>query len=139
MAVFLFECLVEFLKIMAKTFLIIAALNGFLAVALGAFGAHALKNKSPPDLMAVYQTAVQYHFYHVLALMLTAMLLMQWPDARWLKISGYSFTVGLIIFCGSLYVLAFSGIRWLGAITPIGGVAFMIGWLALAMGLFLQR
>lgn len=124
---------------MAKTFLIIAAIYGFLAVSLGAFGAHALKTKLSPELMAVYQTAVQYHFYHLLALMMTALLLIQWPESSWLKFSGYGFAVGILIFSGSLYVLAITGIRWLGAITPIGGLIFILAWLALAIGIFLQR
>ena len=124
---------------MAKTFLIIAAVNGFLAVALGAFGAHGLKAKLAPDLMAVYQTAVQYHFYHLLALMFTAVLLMQWPQSIWLRVSGYAFIIGIILFAGSLYVLAITGIRWLGAITPLGGLSFLIAWAAIAVAIFLQR
>ena len=124
---------------MAKTFLLIAAINGFLAVALGAFGAHGLKEKLTPDLMAVYQTAVQYHFYHLLALMFTALLLIQWPESTWLKVSGYGFVIGIILFAGSLYLLAITGIRWLGAITPLGGLSFLIAWSAMAVAIFLQR
>ncbi len=116
---------------MAKNFLFIAALSGFLAVALGAFGAHALKGKLSPDLMMVYQTAVQYQFYHTLALLAVAMLLMKFPQQLPLIVSGSCFAVGLLLFSGSLYALAFSGVRWLGAITPLGGLAFMLGWLAL--------
>ncbi len=117
---------------MAKYFLVIAAFSGLSSVALGAFGAHALKGKLAPDLMAVYQTAVQYHFYHTLSLLAVAMLLLQFPRHSVLAASGGCFTVGLVLFCGSLYALAFSGVRWLGAITPLGGLAFMLGWLALA-------
>ena len=117
---------------MAKYFLLIAAVSGLLAVALGAFGAHALKGKLASDLMAVYQTAVQYHFYHTLALFGVALLLLQCPRHTALRAGGGCFALGLVLFCGSLYALAFSGIRWLGAITPVGGLAFMLGWLALA-------
>lgn len=117
---------------LAKIFLVIAALSGFLAVALGAFGAHALKGKLSPDLMVVYQTAVQYQFYHTLALLAVAVLLLKFPQQLALTVSGSCFAVGLLLFSGSLYALAFSGIRWLGAITPLGGLAFMLGWLAMA-------
>jgi uncharacterized membrane protein YgdD (TMEM256/DUF423 family) len=117
---------------LAKNFLVIAALAGFLAVALGAFGAHALKAKLAPDLMAVYQTAVQYHFYHTLALFGVAVLLLNFPQQGVLVASAICFVVGLVVFSGSLYALAFSGVRWLGAITPLGGLAFMGGWLLLA-------
>lgn len=117
---------------MARHFLVIAALSGFLAVALGAFGAHGLKDKLAPDLMAVYQTAVQYHFYHTLVLLAVAMLLLRYPQQGVLVASGGLLVAGLLLFSGSLYVLALSGVRWLGAITPLGGVAFLLAWLLLA-------
>jgi uncharacterized membrane protein YgdD (TMEM256/DUF423 family) len=117
---------------MARNFLVIAALSGFLAVALGAFGAHGLKDRLAPDLMAVYQTAVQYHFYHTLVLLAVAMLLLRYPQQGILVASGSLLLVGLVLFSGSLYVLALSGVRWLGAITPLGGVAFLLAWLLLA-------
>lgn len=117
---------------MARHFLVIAALSGFLAVALGAFGAHGLKDKLAPDLMAVYQTAVQYHFYHTLVLLAVAMLLLRYPQQGALVASGGLLVAGLLLFSGSLYVLALSGVRWLGAITPLGGVAFLLAWLLLA-------
>jgi uncharacterized membrane protein YgdD (TMEM256/DUF423 family) len=127
---------------MAKTYLLIAALNGFLAVALGAFGAHGLKQRLSADMLAVYQTGVQYHFYHTFALLAVALLLLHLPlnnislsnSLRW---SGILFTVGIVIFSGSLYVLSITGIRWLGAITPLGGVAFLAGWLLLARAAWL--
>jgi uncharacterized membrane protein YgdD (TMEM256/DUF423 family) len=132
---------------MAKTYLLIAALNGFIAVALGAFGAHGLKQRLTADMLAVYQTGVQYHFYHTFALLAVALLLLHMPvtnisvtnislinTLRW---SGILFTVGIIIFSGSLYVLSITGIRWLGAITPLGGLAFLAGWLLLARGAWL--
>ncbi|WP_019528796.1 DUF423 domain-containing protein [Dasania marina] len=121
---------------MAKIFLIVAALNGLLAVAIGAFGAHALKAKLTPDLMVVYQTAVQYHFYHLLALSVVGLLLLQWPTSRYLQCSGWLFIAGICLFTGSLYILALTGLRWLGAITPLGGLAFIAAWLSMALGLY---
>ncbi|ARN74185.1 DUF423 domain-containing protein [Oceanicoccus sagamiensis] len=121
---------------MAKTLLMIAALSGLLAVAIGAFGAHGLKGRVTTDLMAVYQTGVQYHFYHTLALLLVGILMLQFPQESLLSWSGWLFVVGMIIFSGSLYVMALTGIKWLGAITPIGGVAFIAGWLSLAIAVY---
>lgn len=121
---------------MAKTFLVIAALSGLLAVIIGAFGAHGLKNRLTEDLLAVYQTGVQYHFYHTLALLMVGLLLMQIPQASLLNWSGWLFIVGIMVFSGSLYLLAVTGTRWLGAITPLGGLAFIAGWLTLAIALY---
>ncbi len=118
---------------MAKTYLLIAALNGFLAVALGAFGAHGLKQKLSADMLAIYHTGVQYHFYHTFALFGVALLMLQWPQSGALRWSALLFVIGIAIFSGSLYVLALTGIRWLGAITPLGGVAFLSGWIMLAV------
>lgn len=117
---------------MAKNFLVIAALSGFLAVALGAFGAHGLKQRLTADMLAVYQTGVQYHFYHTFALLAVALLMLHMPASGTLRWSGILFVAGIVVFSGSLYVLSFSGVRWLGAITPLGGVAFLAGWLLLA-------
>jgi len=122
---------------MAKTYLLIAALNGFIAVALGAFGAHGLKQRLSADMLAVYQTGVQYHFYHTFALLAVALLLLHLPLNNSLRWSGILFAVGIVIFSGSLYVLSITGIRWLGAITPLGGVAFLAGWLLLARAAWL--
>ena len=121
---------------MAKTYLLIAALNGFLAVALGAFGAHGLKQRLSPDLLAVFQTGVQYHFYHTLALLLVAALMLLWPQNTALRWSALLFCIGMLIFSGSLYVLSITGVRWLGAITPLGGLAFLAGWIALAIAIW---
>ncbi|MCP3907360.1 MAG: DUF423 domain-containing protein [Oceanicoccus sp.] len=121
---------------MAKTLLIIAAISGLLAVAIGAFGAHGLKGRVTTDLMAVYQTGVQYHFYHTLALLLVGILMLQFPEVSLLTWTGWLFIAGIIIFSGSLYVMALTGIKWLGAITPIGGVAFIAGWLAMAIAVY---
>ncbi len=121
---------------MTRIVLSAAALAGFLAVALGAFGAHGLKERLAPDMMAVFQTAVQYHFYHALALLLVASLMLSKPATSGLGLSAACFVAGLLLFSGSLYLLAVTGVRWLGAITPLGGLAFLIGWLALAWAAF---
>lgn len=115
----------------ASIFLLIAALSGLIAVALGAFGAHGLKGYLAPYLMDVYQTGVQYQFYHTLALLAVAVLALREPG-RALSVAGWCFTLGIVLFSGSLYLLAFSGTHWLGAVTPIGGLAFLVGWAALA-------
>lgn len=117
---------------MAKNFLVIAALSGFLAVALGAFGAHGLKQRLSADMLAVFQTGVQYHFYHTFALLAVSLLMLHMPASSALRWSGMAFVIGIVLFSGSLYVLSLSGVRWLGAIAPLGGVAFMAGWLLLA-------
>ena len=121
---------------MTRIVLSAAALAGFLAVALGAFGAHGLKERLAPDMMAVFQTAVQYHFYHALALLLVASLMLSKPATSGLGLSAACFVTGLLLFSGSLYLLAVTGARWLGAITPLGGLAFLIGWLALSWAAF---
>ena len=96
---------------MAKTFLMIAALSGLLAVAIGAFGAHGLKDRVAADLMTVYQTGVQYHFYHTLALLMVGLLMLQYPQLGLLKWSGWLFVAGMLIFSGSLYMLALTGVK----------------------------
>ena len=121
---------------MSKLFLVAAAISGFCAVALGAFGAHALKARLSGELMAVYQTAVQYHFYHCLALLAVGLLMLQAPQAGSLKWSGFGFLAGSLIFSGSLYLLAITGTRWLGAITPVGGLLLLFGWAALAVAIY---
>jgi len=117
---------------MQHLFLVMAGINGFIAVGLGAFAAHGLKNMLSPDLLATFQTGVQYHMYHALALFGIGILALSFPNQSLLKVAGYLFLVGIVLFSGSLYVLALSGIRWLGAITPLGGVAFLGGWALLA-------
>ncbi|WP_366943785.1 DUF423 domain-containing protein [Nevskia sp.] len=109
-----------------------AAIFGFLAVALGAFGSHALKARLSPELLAVYRTGVEYHFYHALALLAVGVLALLRPSGL-LSASGLCFAVGVLIFSGSLYALALSGVRVLGAITPIDGLLFLAGWLLLAL------
>jgi uncharacterized membrane protein YgdD (TMEM256/DUF423 family) len=111
---------------MTSVFLTLAAVSGFLAVAFGAFGAHGL-----PDMLAVFEVAVRYQMYHALALAAVALALPRWPSAT-LQVAGWCFVAGTVVFSGSLYVLTLTGMRWLGAVTPIGGVAFLAGWALLA-------
>lgn len=117
---------------MLKTFVLLGSVNAFLAVALGAFGAHGLKDKLPADLLAVYQTGVHYHMFHALGLILIA-ILSKFMPSQLIGWSGWSIFIGIVLFSGSLYVLSISGIRMLGIITPFGGVAFLIGWICLAV------
>jgi uncharacterized membrane protein YgdD (TMEM256/DUF423 family) len=124
---------------MNNLFLVLAGINGFIAVSLGAFAAHGLKSMLGPDLLATFQTGVQYHMYHSLALLAVGILVLQFPAQTGLRIAGFLFLAGIVIFSGSLYVLALSGIRWLGAITPIGGVAFLAGWALLAWSMLKAR
>jgi uncharacterized membrane protein YgdD (TMEM256/DUF423 family) len=117
---------------MADSFMLIGSVAGFLGVAAGAFGAHGLRSRLSPDMLAVFETAVRYQMYHVLALLFTAAVVGRVGDARLLTIAGWSFITGIVLFSGSLYALALTGITGLGAITPIGGLAFLIGWGCLA-------
>ena len=114
-----------------KICLLVASLALAAAVAFGAFGAHALKSRLSADLLAVYQTAVQYHFWHALGLFALAVLMLQW-DAPVLNLAAWLLLAGLILFCGSLYLLALTGARWLGAIAPLGGIASSAAWLVVA-------
>src|SRR5262245_55442032 len=116
----------------AKLFLVLGSLFGAAGVALGAFGAHALKARIASEMLAVWQTAVQYHLWHALALVAISILAMHLPASVPLRWAGWLMAVGIVLFSGSLYVLALSGTRWLGAITPFGGAAFVAGWILLA-------
>lgn len=120
---------------MAKLFLIIGSTLGGLSVAIGAFGAHALKNiLEANDQMQTFETGVKYQFYHALALILLG-ILMQKFDHKLFIWSGYGFIIGTILFSGSLYILSLSGIGKWGAITPLGGVAYLVGWITLVIGI----
>ena len=120
---------------MDRTFIFVGALMGFLGVGLGAFGAHGLKTRVSPDMLAVFETGVRYQMYHALALIVVG-LLMSRMEGRAMLVAGWSFIAGILIFSGSLYALALTGVTILGAITPIGGVAFLAGWIALAIAAF---
>ena len=116
---------------MDKTFLLLGAVTAFLAVALGAFGAHGLRGRLTPEMLAVFQTGVQYHMYHALALILVSGIMGRMSG--WLvQTAGWCFVAGIVFFSGSLYLLAMTGVTILGAITPIGGLLFLAGWACLA-------
>lgn len=117
----------------AGLFLAIGAIAMLAAVAVGAFGAHALKSQLAPDLLAVYRTGVEYHFYHALGLLAVGLAAQRLPDSTWLRASGWSMLAGLVLFSGSLYLLALTGFRALGAVTPFGGVAFLLAWALFAV------
>jgi len=116
----------------AKLFILLGALAGAAGVALGAFGAHALKARLPPDMLAVWQTAVQYHFWHALGLAAIGIVALHLPASATLKWAGWLMVAGLVLFSGSLYALALSGARWPGAVAPFGGTAWIAAWLLLA-------
>lgn len=122
----------------SQTILAIGALSAFMAVALGAFGAHGLKTILTEAQLGTYQTAVEYQFYHALALLLVAAISFQFPAATALKWAGILFMTGIILFSGSLYLLVFTDIKILGAITPLGGLAFLAGWLFLTFAALKQ-
>jgi uncharacterized membrane protein YgdD (TMEM256/DUF423 family) len=117
---------------MARTFLLIGALSGVVGVVLGAFGAHGLRGRLSPDMFAVFETAVRYHMYHALALVLVSALMAR-IDGWLMSAAGWSFTIGIVLFSGSLYALALTGVSVLGALTPLGGLAFVLGWAFLAV------
>jgi uncharacterized membrane protein YgdD (TMEM256/DUF423 family) len=114
-----------------RIFWVLGCVFALLAVGAGAFGAHALRDRLAPDLLAVFETGARYQMYHALALLAVA-----WGVERWgpggTVAAGWAFVVGIVLFSGSLYLLALTGVRWLGAITPLGGVAFLAGWGLLA-------
>jgi uncharacterized membrane protein YgdD (TMEM256/DUF423 family) len=116
----------------ARLALTLAAAFLFAAVGAGAFGAHALRDRLAPDFLATFQTAVQYHFWHALGLLGVGILMLHKPDSGALAAAAWLLVAGLLLFSGSLYALALTGVRGLGAVTPIGGVAFLAAWAAVA-------
>lgn len=116
----------------ARMFVIAGALSAALAVVLGAFGAHGLRARLPADLLAIYQTGCQYHVYHALGLLAVGLLGLHLPASGALRASGWLMLAGTVLFSGSLYALALTGLRWLGAITPLGGVAWIAAWVLMA-------
>jgi uncharacterized membrane protein YgdD (TMEM256/DUF423 family) len=121
---------------MPRLLITAGAFSAALSVALGAFAAHALKSRMPPEALAVFQTGVQYQFYHSLGLILVGIVAQRYQGATLLAAAGLLMAVGILLFSGSLYALSTSGIRSLGIITPIGGVAFIAAWLLLAFGVW---
>ena len=118
---------------MDRIFFALGALSGAMAVALGAFGAHGLKTRLPVDLLATFETGVRYQMYHALALLAVAWAVTRWSGSNLPAAAGWLFVAGTVLFSFSLYLLALTGQRWLGAITPLGGVAFVAGWVCLAL------
>jgi uncharacterized membrane protein YgdD (TMEM256/DUF423 family) len=116
---------------MARTFFIIASLSACIAVALGAFAAHILKQKLTPEMFGIFEVGVRYHVYHVFALFIVAWAITYFTAANFVP-AGWLFVAGTFIFSGSLYLLSLTETRWLGAITPIGGLCFLAGWLWMA-------
>lgn len=117
---------------MDRLFLLIGAVSGGISVAAGAFGAHALRDKVEPRLLEVFETAARYQMYHALALLAVGLIASRWPSSL-VSSAGWLFVAGTLFFSGSLYAMTFTGIRALGAITPIGGVCFIAGWACIAL------
>lgn len=118
---------------MAQRWFVLGALLGATAVALGAFGAHGLKSRVAPEMLAVWKTGAEYHLAHALALLAAGLACERWPGG-WTAAAGWLFVAGIVLFSGSLYALVLTGQRGWGAVTPLGGVAFITGWIALAFG-----
>lgn len=123
---------------MDKAFALAGSLSAFLAVAAGAFGAHALRARLSPDLLAAFETGARYQMFHALALLLVAWAVTRWPGTP-VRAAGWLFIGGTVLFSGSLYLLALTGARWLGAVTPLGGLLFLAGWAGLVMGIVRSR
>ena len=121
---------------MERLFFGLGALFGGLGVALGAFGAHALRATLSTQDLATFEIGVRYQMYHALALLAVGWAAARWPGHTSLTVSGWAFVLGILVFSGSLYVLVLTGHRWLGAVTPLGGLALMVGWALLAWTAF---
>lgn len=117
---------------MIRTFWLAGAILALLSVGTGAFGAHVLQDRLPPDLLNVFEIAARYQMYHALGLLAVAWAVGEWPGP-WPVAAGWLFIAGVLFFSGSLYILALSGVRWWGAVAPLGGVAFILGWASLAL------
>ncbi len=120
---------------LSKVFLLLGSVNALIAVLLGAFGAHGLKSKLTGEMMAIFQTGVQYHFYHSLGLIAVGLIINQFANTNLFKWSGWLMFTGILLFSGSLYILSISNMRWLGAIAPFGGTSFIFAWLLLIIGI----
>jgi uncharacterized membrane protein YgdD (TMEM256/DUF423 family) len=119
----------------AKLFLILGGINAALVVMLGAFGAHGLKARMTAEMLAVYQTGVHYHLFHALGLLAVGIVALHIVDSVYLKWAGWLMLAGIILFSGSLYVLSLSGLRWLGMVTPFGGLAFIAAWIVFVIAI----
>ncbi len=118
---------------MDRLFFALGSVAGGLGVALGAFGAHVLRDRVAADLLANFETGARYQMYHALALLAVAWAVSYWPNSNLPVAAGWLFVAGIVLFSGSLYLVAFTGARWLGAVTPFGGVAFVAGWACLLL------
>ena len=118
---------------MDRTFLLIGAVLGFLGVTFGAFGAHALRSRLSPEMLAVFETGVRYQMYHTFAVLIVAAAIGRIGDASLLVLAGWFFLAGILLFSGSLYALALTGVGIWGAVTPVGGLLFLIGWACLVV------
>lgn len=123
---------------MSYTFLLLAGISGAIGVALGAFGAHALKKRLSPERLQTFETGVRYQMYHVAGLLSAAFVAEQWPGSSLPSLAGWFFLAGTVLFSGSLYLLVMTNKRWLGAITPFGGLAFIAGWILLGLAGFIS-
>jgi uncharacterized membrane protein YgdD (TMEM256/DUF423 family) len=123
---------------MERLFFVLGSLSALSAVALGAFAAHGLRSRVSPEMLAVFEVGARYHMYHALALLAASWAAGRWPGTA-VTAAGWLFCAGTVVFSGSLYLLALTGQRWLGAVTPIGGAAFLLGWLALAWSAWAAR
>jgi len=120
---------------MERIFALIGSLMALLAVVFGAFGAHALRARLSPGDLAIFETGVRYQMYHALALFAVAWAVSRWPSGA-TTVAGWLFVVGVLVFSGSLYVLVLTGQRWLGAVTPLGGLALVCGWACLGWAIY---
>jgi uncharacterized membrane protein YgdD (TMEM256/DUF423 family) len=120
---------------MERLFLILGALSAFLGVAAGAFGAHGLKSRISAEMLSVFEVGVRYQMYHAFALITVAYLQAKWPSSI-VTVGGWLFVIGTILFSGSLYFMSVGGVKWLGAITPIGGLSFLAGWICMMVAAF---
>ncbi len=120
---------------MERLFFLVGSISALIAVVLGAFGAHGLKGRLTTEMLNAFEVGVRYQMYHALALLAAAWALSRWPRAE-VTVAGWLFVAEITIFSGSLYLLSLTGVRWIGAITPIGGVAFLLGWLSLVWGVW---
>jgi uncharacterized membrane protein YgdD (TMEM256/DUF423 family) len=112
---------------MDRFFFTAGAVAAFIGVAFGAFGAHSLKDRLAPDMLAVFEVGVRYQMYHAFALIAVAWAINRWPEKNF-NAAGWAFVIGIVVFSGTLYLLSLADMRWLGAITPLGGLAFLVGW-----------
>ncbi len=121
---------------MPKTFISLGAMNAFLCVLLGAFGAHGLKHKLSPDMLIIFQTGVEYHFYHAFGLIMIGLILLHFSKAKLIILSGWLMLAGIIVFCGSLYGISLTGTRELGMLAPLGGLSLISAWGLLTYGVW---